>query len=132
MKPSVARFVRALPWLVAAPFLLVATALSVALTDLLWLLAGKRAKLRDYMPSRAAASLVIPNWNGKDLLERFLPSWLAAVAGHPGSEIVIVDNGSTDGSAEWIRVNYPQVHLLALPKNLGFGGGSNAGFRAAN
>ncbi|HYA17924.1 MAG TPA: glycosyltransferase [Bryobacteraceae bacterium] len=131
MKPSVARFLRALPWLVAAPFLLAAGALSLALTDLLWLLAGKRAKPRDCMPSRAAASLVIPNWNGKDLLERFLPSWVAAIASHPGSEIVIVDNGSTDGSAEWVAANYPEVKLVALPKNLGFGGGSNAGFRAA-
>ena len=78
-----------------------------------------------------AASLVIPNWNGKDLLERFLPSWMAAIANHPGSEVIVVDNGSTDGSAEWIRTNYPDVHLLALPSNLGFGSGSNAGFRAA-
>lgn len=131
MKPSVARFLRALPWLVAAPFLLAASALLLALTDLLWLLVGKRVKLHDSMPSRSAASLVIPNWNGRDLLERFLPSWVAAIRNHPGSEIVIVDNGSTDGSAEWVAANYPEVRLLALPKNLGFGGGSNAGFSAA-
>ena len=73
-----------------------------------------------------AASLVIPNWNGRDLLERFLPSWLASIQNHPGSEVLIVDNGSTDGSAEWVRTNYPRVSLLALPNNLGFGGGSNA------
>jgi GT2 family glycosyltransferase len=83
------------------------------------------------MPRTQAATLVIPNWNGRDLLERFLPSWIVAIAGHPGSEVLIVDNGSTDGSADWIRANYPDVHLLALPQNLGFGGGSNAGIRAA-
>ena len=43
----------------------------------------------------------------------------------------MVDNGSTDGSAEFLREHFPQVKLLALPRNLGFGGGSNAGFRAA-
>jgi GT2 family glycosyltransferase/glycosyltransferase involved in cell wall biosynthesis len=135
MKPSAARFLRALPWLVAAPFLLAASAILLAITDVLWLLAGKRLKPResisDCIPTRSAASLVIPNWNGKDLLERFLPSWVAAIANHPGSEIVIVDNGSADGSAEWVAANYPEVRVLALPKNLGFGGGSNAGFRAA-
>ena len=43
----------------------------------------------------------------------------------------MVDNGSTDGSVEFVRAAFPQVKLLGLPVNLGFGGGSNAGFRAA-
>ncbi len=131
MKASFLRFLRALPWLVLAPFVLVLTAVSLALTDLVWTLFGGRRKMVDTTPSHKAASLVIPNWNGRDLLERFLPSWLAAIENHPGSEVVIVDNGSEDGSADWVRANYPQVNLLALPNNLGFGGGSNAGFRAA-
>ena len=79
----------------------------------------------------AICLLYTSNWNGRELLERFLPSWVAAIENHPGSEIVVVDNGSSDGSAEWVRLYYPQVRVLALPKNLGFGGGSNAGFRAA-
>src|SRR6185437_7591764 len=98
---------------------------------LVWLLFGRRARVDNTKPDTRAASLVIPNWNGRDLLEKFLPSWVAAIAGHPGSEIVIVDNGSTDGSAAWVRENYPEVRVLALPENLGFGGGSNAGFREA-
>jgi GT2 family glycosyltransferase/glycosyltransferase involved in cell wall biosynthesis len=131
MKAGVLRFLRALPLLVLTPFLLLFGALALAVTDLLWLVFGRRQTPANRKPDARAASLVIPNWNGKDLLERFLPSWLVAIAGHPGSEIVIVDNGSSDGSAPWIRANYPQVKLLALDKNLGFGGGSNAGFRAA-
>ncbi|HWE51624.1 MAG TPA: glycosyltransferase [Bryobacteraceae bacterium] len=131
MKTSLLRFVRALPLLILAPLLLLLTAVAIAACDLLWLLAGRRKRASNKMPDRAAASLVIPNWNGKDLLERFLPSWVAAIAGHPGSEVIVVDNGSTDGSADWIAAHYPEVRVLALPENLGFGGGSNAGFRVA-
>ena len=43
----------------------------------------------------------------------------------------MVDNGSTDGSAQFILENHPQVRLIALEENLGFGGGSNEGFRHA-
>ena len=136
MKTSLLRFLRALPLLILAPFLLAVSALALAFTDLVWLIAGRRHAPRNIQPETRAASLVIPNWNGIDLLERFLPSWLEAVAGHPGSEVIVVDNGSTDGSAAWIHsrypaLQYPQLRVLALPENLGFGGGSNAGFRAA-
>src|SRR5689334_13399948 len=130
MKQTLARLLRALPLLLLAPFLLLITALSLAVADLIALFTP-RIPVANRKPSTRAASLVVPNWNGRDLLEKFLPSWLAAIASHPGSEVLVVDNGSTDGSAEWIRANYPQVHLVGLDRNLGFGGGSNAGFRAA-
>ena len=132
MKASLLRFLRAIPLVAAAVPALVIAALAILLTDLLFLIFGRRDRpTGDSTPDTRAASLVIPNWNGRDLLERFVPSWLAAIAGHPGSEVLVVDNGSTDGSAEWLRVHYPQIRVLALDKNLGFGGGSNAGFRAA-
>jgi GT2 family glycosyltransferase/glycosyltransferase involved in cell wall biosynthesis len=131
MKTSLLRFLRSLPFLLLAPLLLAVSALAIALCDLAWMLAGRRARRSNRMPATQAATLVIPNWNGKDLLERYLPSWVEAIAGSPGSEIVVVDNGSTDGSADWIAAHYPEVRVLGLPKNLGFGGGSNAGFRAA-
>ncbi len=131
MKAGFLRLLRALPLLLLTPFLLALGAWALAITDLLWLLAGSRKAPSDKRPDTRAASLVIPNWNGKDLLERFVPSWLAAIESYPGSEVLVVDNGSFDGSAEWLRANYPQVRLLALEQNLGFGGGSNAGFRAA-
>jgi O-antigen biosynthesis protein len=131
MKASLLRFLRSLPLLIVAPFLLLLGAIALALTDFAWLLAGRKRRPSNTRPDARAASLVIPNWNGKDLLERFLPSWLTAIEGHPGSEVIVVDNGSTDGSADWIRAAYPQVHLIALPENLGFGGGSNTGFRQA-
>ena len=57
---------------------------------------------------------------------------LAAAERVPGSEVIVVDNGSTDDSVAFVQASIsPQVRLLLLPRNLGFGGGSNAGFAAA-
>src|SRR5207248_3705003 len=53
-------------------------------------------------------------------------------AGNDSNEILVVDNGSTDSSVDFLRNNFPRVKVLALDRNLGFGGGSNAGFRAAS
>ena len=131
MSTKPGRFVGSIPALLAAVMAVLLASIALAAADLLWLLLGRRRKAQDSMPATAAASLVIPNWNGRDLLERFLPSWVRAIENHPGSEVVVVDNGSTDGSAEWVRANYPAVKVVALPVNLGFGGGSNVGFRAA-
>lgn len=85
------------------------------------------------------ASIVIPTWNGA----RHLPTCLDALRAQrpvaeaprpfdPASEaeILVVDNGSTDQSAE-ILARYPEVRVLALPENLGFAGGVNTGIRAA-
>lgn len=96
----------------------------------------RRSKLLpDAQPDTSAASVVIPNWNGKDLLAKYLPSVIAEMSTSPEglgrNEVIVVDNASTDGSASYVREHFPQVRLVALDKNLGFGGGSNAGFRAA-
>ncbi|HEV2199140.1 MAG TPA: glycosyltransferase [Bryobacteraceae bacterium] len=117
------------PFLIS-PFLLALTAVSLALSDI-------AAKFRrspppkDVQPDTTAATIVIPNWNGRDLLEKYLPSVIAATRQVPGREVLVVDNGSTDDSVAFVRQRFPDVRLLPLPKNLGFGGGSNAGFRAA-
>ena len=66
------------------------------------------------------ASVVIPNWNGKDLLEKYLPSVVAACS--PDDEIIVVDNASTDGSAEFVERSFPRVRVLRMDRNLGFGG----------
>lgn len=122
---------RLLPLLVLSPLLVGIPMLALAATDLLWALAGRKKPPRDEKPKTHAATVVIPNWNGRDLLEKYLPSVVEALAGHPDNEVIVVENGSTDGSAEFVRKHFPTVRLLELKTNLGFGGGSNAGFRAA-
>jgi len=122
------RLLRALPLLLLSPFLLAASFLALVAAQLF---RSRRPLPESKAPRADAASVVIPNWNGRDLLEKYLPSIIEALAGNPANEVVVVDNGSTDGSVEFVREHFPHVRLLALPRNLGFGGGSNAGFRAA-
>ncbi len=126
------RLLASLPLLIVSPLLMAVAACSLALTDLAWRLFGSKSAPADRQPRCESASVVIPNWNGRDLLAKYLPYLERALAANPANEIVVVDNGSTDGSAEFVRQNFPRVKLLALDKNLGFGGGSNAGFRAAS
>jgi GT2 family glycosyltransferase/glycosyltransferase involved in cell wall biosynthesis len=125
------RTLRAILLLLLAPFLVAGVAVAVALLDVVWLAAGRRRPPVNSLPRTGAASVVIPNWNGRDLLEKYLPSVVTAIERHPGSELIVVDNGSTDGSRELLRERFPEVRVLALPENRGFGGGSNAGFAAA-
>jgi N-acetylglucosaminyl-diphospho-decaprenol L-rhamnosyltransferase len=74
-------------------------------------------------------SVIIVNWNGQP----FLQACLDAVAAQRGVafETVVVDNGSTDGSAAFVRERFPAVRLVELDTNRGFAGGNNAGAREA-
>lgn len=126
------RLIRLLPLLLVSPVIIVASMLALALEDLAWLLFGHKRPRSDTLPSLKSASVVIPNWNGRDLLEKYLPSVKAALAGNAANEIIVVDNGSSDGSTGLLRQRFPGVKLVALARNLGFGGGSNAGMRAAH
>jgi len=73
-------------------------------------------------------AVVIPNWNGKDTLGACLDSLLQQTLEH---QIIVVENGSTDGSLEFLRQKYPQVQLVVNQKNLGFAGGVNSGIKHA-
>jgi GT2 family glycosyltransferase len=121
------RLLRALPLLVLSPFLVAVAALALLVTDLF----TRKRGPSHAAANTAAASVVIPNWNGKDLLEKYLGSVVEAAAGNPDNEVIVVDNGSTDGSADFLRAAFPSVKVIALPENCGFGGGSNEGFRQA-
>ncbi len=122
---------RALFLLLVAPLLLLASLLVLAAADLCGNLVRRKRLLADQTVSRNAVSVVIPTWNGRHHLERNLRSVVTALEGNPEHEIIVVDNASSDGSTEFIERNFPGVRILKLERNLGFGGGSNAGFRAA-
>lgn len=83
-------------------------------------------------PDERLATMVILNWNGRSLLEEHLPSVVeAARYGGAAHEVLVVDNGSTDESAAFVRQHFPEVRVVSLPRNLGFGEGNNAGVREA-
>jgi GT2 family glycosyltransferase len=77
-----------------------------------------------------SAAFVIPCWNGRRWLDGCLDSLLAQT--RPADELIVVDNGSTDGSAEHVREHFPQVRVVELPNNTGFAGASNVGLRAVS
>ncbi len=74
-------------------------------------------------------SVIIPNYNGKELLRVCLSS-LCKQSLVP-FEIIVVDNNSEDGSCEFVKENYPQVKLIQLAQNSGFSRAVNTGIRAA-
>src|SRR4030095_14943359 len=77
------------------------------------------------------ATIQILNWDGMHLLEECLPAVIAAVDEEGGPhEILVVDNGSTDGSVAYVRENFPQVRILELDRNYGFVGGNNRGVQS--
>ena len=67
-------------------------------------------------------AVVILNWNGLQHLQHYLP---CVVATTHDADIVVADNGSTDGSIEWLRSEMSAVRLVLLDKNYGFAGGYN-------
>src|SRR5215471_8297511 len=73
-----------------------------------------------------AATIVIVNWDGKHLLTECLPSVVEAVKKAGGKhDIVVVDNGSVDGSVQFLKERFPDIRTLSLNRNYGFGGGNN-------
>lgn len=77
-------------------------------------------------------SVVVINYNRRDLLEKCLDSLALAARTVPGeAEFVVVDNGSEDGSAESVAKHYPHAQLIRLERNEGFAGGMAVAVQAA-
>ena len=77
--------------------------------------------------SNPKISLIIPHWNGIDVLSECLDS--LAQTEYSNFEIIVVDNASTDGSPDWVSLNFPQIKLI---ENNGYAGGCNRGAKVAS
>jgi GT2 family glycosyltransferase len=85
------------------------------------------------VPQRPVCSIVIPTYNGRDLLARCLAS-IERHRPNPAripTEIIVVDNGSSDGTSDWLALAHPSVRVIRLEPNREFCGAANAGLAAS-
>lgn len=81
-------------------------------------------------PSERWLSVVIPNWNGRHLLKDCLDSLRRQTCAD--FTVTVVDNGSSDGSVEWLAATFPEVRCVVLPENKGFSAAVNAGIEQSS
>lgn len=74
--------------------------------------------------SQKKLAVIILNWNGEGLLQQFLPICLEFTSG-PDVDVIVADNGSTDGSVAWMKSTFPDLKILEFNKNYGFAEGYN-------
>lgn len=79
--------------------------------------------------SYPTVTILIPNYNGKKWLKQLLPTLERST--YPNKEILIVNNGSTDDSGEFLQKNYPQIRVIEIKKNRGYAGANNLGVKKA-
>src|SRR5262245_18458706 len=128
---------RALPFVTLLLPLDFAVACIILVTDLLTVPRRMfhRSQKKSYaVPDPASVTIQVLNWDGKHLLEECLPSVMEAVEHYALSrgchpEVLVVDNGSRDGSIDFLRDRFPGVRVLALDWNHGFATGNNKGFQ---
>ncbi len=75
-------------------------------------------------------AVVILNWNGKALLEKFLPALLPTLPSY--ADLIIIDNDSSDDSVPFLSNHYPDIERIVLDKNYGFATGYNLGLKGLN
>jgi len=75
-------------------------------------------------------SVIVVNWNGKEYLGPCLSSLLTQT--YPSYEVILVDNGSTDGSIAYVQERFPQVKVIANGTNIGFAGGNNVAIKVTS
>ncbi|PJE69127.1 glycosyl transferase family 2, partial [Candidatus Shapirobacteria bacterium CG10_big_fil_rev_8_21_14_0_10_38_14] len=83
------------------------------------------------MAEKPDLSIIILNYNTRDLLRDCLRSVLKSKKNSFAYEIIVVDNASVDGSVEMIKREFPQVKIIQSKENLGFAGGNNLALKKA-
>ena len=78
------------------------------------------------MSTELSVTVIVLNWNGKELTIKCLES--LKKVNYSNFNILVVDNGSTDGSVDTLKEKFPDVSVLALENNLGYASGNNRGF----
>lgn len=77
----------------------------------------------------SSVSIVIPNWNGANLLKKYLPSVIAAAG---NSEVIVADDASTDDSCRILKEHFPSVRIIECHRHLGYSSTVNAGVKEAS
>ena len=80
--------------------------------------------------TKSKVSIIIPHYNGIEVLSECLDSLFQST--YPNIEVIVVDNGSSDDSVDWLKTNHSQVIVIENDKNLGYAGGCNVGALAAS
>ncbi|MGB0167233.1 MAG: glycosyltransferase family 2 protein, partial [Luteibaculum sp.] len=73
------------------------------------------------------AAAVILNYNGLNFLQQYLAGVIENTSQH--TQVIVVDNNSSDGSVEFLQKNFPDLELISLSENTGYAGGYNAGLQ---
>ena len=110
-----------------APALLALLAMLLLAADVAALISGRRPADHGAAASKRGVSVVIPTWNGREHLARNLPHLLAALADVSECEILVMENGSDDGTTEFLAKHFPSLRVVELGSNLGFGRACNIG-----
>src|SRR5205823_374639 len=90
-----------------------------------------QGRVRPGMGDGLPASVIVVNWNGRHFLADCLAALERQTVPRRRYEILLIDNGSTDGSGDFVRARFPGVRVYAAGANLGFAAANNLGFRLA-
>lgn len=83
-------------------------------------------KIKERLP---LVSVILLNWNGLEYVKGCIPTLMKQ--DYPNFEVIFVDNGSSDGSSDYVRKNFPKIRIVQNDKNYGFSEGNNIGVRQA-
>ncbi|MFO0985671.1 MAG: glycosyltransferase, partial [Planctomycetota bacterium] len=134
-RPLLRALLQALVLLLLLPlaWLLLVFTLLADLVATPFVLLARRTRQRPFeRPRTRSASIITVSFDGKHFLEKLIPSLKKTVAECGGRhEIIIVDNGSSDGTVDWLARVHPDVRCVALPENRFFVRGNMAGVQEA-